>query len=62
MFLKPFEVSSGPNEWQATTAFKENRYLHAVCSTGLLAAEAAFLLLTFSFLFVLLSGFFLRNN
>ncbi len=30
------EVSCGPNEFQVGWAFTKNRYLHAVCSTGLL--------------------------
>lgn len=32
-----FPVSSGPNKYQAGTAFTKNRDLHAVCSTGWLS-------------------------
>ena len=36
-FLHPTPpVSSGPISYQISTAFTKNRYLHAVCSTGLL--------------------------
>jgi hypothetical protein len=31
-------VSSGLKYFQACTAFTKNRYLHAVCSTGMLCA------------------------